>query len=113
MATVEECRTALEQLSAKLGGAEGDLGKAVRLDRSLSCRVPDLGVTFSGRLHDGALQDITTEPSPEKAQIRLEAGSDDLVALVDGELNFASAWARGRVKLEASFKDLLTLRKLL
>jgi hypothetical protein len=30
-----------------------------------------------------------------------------------GELHFASAWPRGRVKLDASFKDLLTLRKLL
>lgn len=113
MASVEECRTALVQLSAKLGSADGDLGRAARLDRSLSCRVPDLGVTFSGRLRDGALHDITTEPPADKAQIRLETTSDDLVALVAGDLNFASAWARGRVKLEASFKDLLTLRKLM
>lgn len=112
MATVEECRIALEQLSAKLGGADGDLGRAARLDRSLSCRITDLDTTFSGRLHDAALHDITTEPTRDKAQIRLETSSDDLLALVNGDLNFASAWARGRIKLEASFKDLLTLRKL-
>lgn len=113
MATVDECRSALEQFSAKLGGAEGELGRAAHLDRSLSCRIPDLGVTFRGHLRGGALHDITTEPGTDKAQIRLEAGSDDLVALVHGDLDFAPAWARGRIKLDASLKDLLTLRKLL
>ncbi|OPC83485.1 sterol-binding protein [Embleya scabrispora] len=113
MATVEECRTALEELSAKMGRAEGDTRKAAQLDRSLSCHVTDLDVTFSGRLRDGALHDIDTEPRTEKAQIRLAMTGDDLVALVAGTLNFASAWAKGRVKLEASFRDLLVLRKLL
>ncbi|MYS86299.1 alkyl sulfatase C-terminal domain-containing protein [Embleya scabrispora] len=113
MATVEECRRALEELSAKMGRAEGDTRKAVQLDRSLSCRVTDLDVTFSGRLRDGALHDIDTEPRNDKAQIRLTMTGDDLIALVAGDLNFAAAWAKGRVKLEASFKDLLVLRKLL
>jgi hypothetical protein len=69
-------------------------------------------VTFHGTLREGALTGVTTEPRG-RAQIRLTIGSDDLVALVDGRLNFAAAWARGRVKLEASFGDLLRLRKLL
>jgi hypothetical protein len=38
---------------------------------------------------------------------------DDLVALVNGELNFAKAWGSGRVKLEAGLRDLFQLRKLL
>lgn len=38
---------------------------------------------------------------------------DDLVAMVDGELNFAKAWGSGRVRLEAGFRDLLKLRSLL
>lgn len=38
---------------------------------------------------------------------------DDLIALVNGELHFARAWAAGRVKLEAGVRDLLRLRKLL
>ncbi|MET7303196.1 alkyl sulfatase C-terminal domain-containing protein [Embleya sp. NPDC005575] len=113
MATVEECRRALEELSAKMGRAEGDTRKAAQLDRSLSCRVTDLDVTFSGQLRDGALHDIDTEPRTGKAQIRLTMTGDDLIALVAGDLNFAAAWAKGRVKLEASFKDLLVLRKLL
>lgn len=113
MATVEECRKALEELSAKMGRAEGETRKATQLDRSLSCRVTDLDVTFSGRLRDGALHDIDTEPRTDKAQIRLSLTGDDLIALVAGKLNFGAAWAKGRVKLDASFKDLLVLRKLL
>jgi hypothetical protein len=112
MATVEECRTALEELSGRIGGADGDAGRAARLDRSLSCHLTDLGVTFSGRLRDGALHQVTTEERP-RAQVRLAMTSDDLVAFVAGELNFASAWARGRVKLEASIRDLLVLRKIM
>ena len=44
---------------------------------------------------------------------RPPANSDDLVALLNGELPVASAWASGRVKLDASFLDLVKLRKLM
>jgi hypothetical protein len=33
--------------------------------------------------------------------------------MVDGRLNFAKAWASGRIRLEAGFRDLLRLRTLL
>ena len=82
------------------------------LVRTVSLRVPDLDTTFQGTLRSGVLEDVTTEPR-DRAQIRLTINSDDLIQLVDGDLNFASSWARGRVKLEASFGDLLKLRKLL
>jgi putative sterol carrier protein len=39
--------------------------------------------------------------------------SDDLVALTDGQLNVASAWATGRLRVDASIKDMLRLRALL
>jgi hypothetical protein len=109
VATIEECEAALAKFAAKLGGMD-ESNKA--LVRTVSLRVPDLDTTFHGTLRHGALEDVTTEPRA-RAQIRLTIGGDDLVALVDGDLNFASAWARGRVKLEASFGDLLKLRKLL
>ena len=40
-------------------------------------------------------------------------GSDDLIALTDGELDFAKAWLSGRIKVEASVRDLLKLRSML
>ncbi|MER5640247.1 alkyl sulfatase C-terminal domain-containing protein [Kitasatospora sp. NPDC002227] len=115
MASTEQCREALEQLSRNLAGSGGDVRKAATLDRSLSCRLPDLDLTFTGRLQEGTLTDITQTPGPPptKAEIRLTMTSDDLVALVSGHLSFAPAWATGRVKLEAGLRDLLRLKSLL
>ena len=115
MATIEECRAALEKLSHTMGNAEGDVASAASTDRSVSCRVTDLDVTFVGRMTGGRIvvQDTLQGPPKDKAQIRLTMSGDDLVALVDGELNFARAWGSGRVKLEAGLRDLFQLRKLL
>ncbi|MDQ0580100.1 alkyl sulfatase C-terminal domain-containing protein [Streptomyces rishiriensis] len=115
MATIEECHAALEKLSDSMRGAEGDVRTAAALDRSVSCRITDLDVTFVGRMTDGRIvvQDTLQGPPVEKAEIRLTMTGDDLVALVAGELNFAKAWASGRVKLEAGLRDLFQLRKLL
>ncbi|GAA2774857.1 MULTISPECIES: SCP2 sterol-binding domain-containing protein [Kitasatospora] len=115
MASIEECREALEQLSRNLAGSQGDVRKAAALDRSLTCHLTDLGLTFAGRLRDGRITDVTETPGPPaaKADIRLAMTGDDLVAMVGGRLNFASAWAGGRVRLEAGFRDLLRLRTLL
>ena len=115
MATTEECRDALEKLSDNMQRAEGDVRSAAALDRSVSCHITDLDVTFAGRMADGRIRvhDTLQGPPREKAQIRLTMTGDDLVAMVDGDLNFARAWGSGRVKLEASLFDLFRLRKLL
>ncbi|MEU2237032.1 MULTISPECIES: SCP2 sterol-binding domain-containing protein [Streptomyces] len=115
MATITECRGALDRLSDNLARADDGLRGAAALDRSLSCHITDLDTTFTGRLADGRIRvDGTVEGPPRaKAQIRLAMTGDDLVAMVDGGLNFAKAWASGRVRLEAGFRDLLRLRSLL
>lgn len=115
MATIEECRAALDKLSDSMQRAQGDVREAAALDRSVSCHITDLDVTFVGRMTDGRIRvdDTVQGPPPERAQIRLAMAGDDLVALVGGELHFARAWGSGRVKLEAGLRDLLRLRKLL
>ncbi|AKZ54898.1 hypothetical protein SAM23877_1849 [Streptomyces ambofaciens ATCC 23877] len=115
MATTEECRAALEKLADDMGRAEGDVRSAAELDRSVSCHITDLDVTFAGRMADGRIdvRETLEGPPREKAEIRLAMTGDDLVALVGGELNFAKAWGSGRVRLEAGLRDLFRLRKLL
>lgn len=108
MPTVEECERALAKLADRLAADESSRRK-VAFDRSMSCTIRDLHVIFAGRLKDGQLVDIRRSPTSD-AQVQLAMNSDDLVALVDGRLKMASAWATGRVKVDASFRDLLKLR---
>jgi hypothetical protein len=112
MATVEECRAALQKLAARLAANAAEVRSRVNLDRPLACRVTDLGVAFHGRLKDGVIVGLTDGDDPH-AKLRITATSDDLVALVDGRLHLASAWASGRVKIDASVLDLMKLRRLL
>jgi hypothetical protein len=115
MATSRECREALITFSENLGKASDNARAAAQLDRSLSCWITDLDLTFTGQLRDGQIQDMAESPGKpaSKAQIRLAMRGDDLVAMVGGTLNFAKAWGSGRVKVEASILDLLKLRSLL
>jgi len=61
MATIEECRAALDGLAKRLSGADSGTRKKVSLDRKLACRITDLDATFVGQLHDGELTDIARE----------------------------------------------------
>ena len=112
MATTDQCMTALQGILGKLAANPAAEG----LDRSVSCRLTDLGEVVRGRLSSGSFHDLTVVPDGSgvpKADIRLTMASDDLIALTDGRLSFGPAWATGRVKLEAGLRDILRLRKLL
>jgi hypothetical protein len=112
VATIEQC---IQALSGVLGDLTANPA-AQGLDRSLSCRLTDLHQVVEGRLHDGQITDlhaVPEDPPPARADIRLAMSSDDLLALTDGDLEFAKAWATGRVKMEASIRDMLKLRSLL
>jgi alkyl sulfatase BDS1-like metallo-beta-lactamase superfamily hydrolase len=109
MATVAECEAAFEQLAQRLADADPAARKRAAFDRTLSCTLRDLDVIFAGRLHEGLLLDIHQADS-NQAQIRMTMSSDDLLKLVDGKLNMATAWASGQIKVDASMFDLLKLR---
>jgi predicted lipid carrier protein YhbT len=113
MATQEQARAALDRIATRLTDVDPDeLAKHV-IERTVSCRVPDLGLVFVTRIHAGGLDDFRLASNADGAQVRLTVKSDDLVALADDQLNVAKAWASGRLKIEASLGDLLRLRKIL
>lgn len=109
MASVEECERAFRALAVKLAGADDAARKKTAFDRSLSCSLRDLRVIFAGQLRDGQLLDIR-QVARADAQVRLTMSSDDLIKLVAGELSMGSAWATGRIKIDASIFDLFRLR---
>jgi hypothetical protein len=111
MATVEECEKAFHDLAARLSAVDPQQRKKVALDRSLSCTLRDLGVIFAAQLRDGELRDIR-QVNKADAQIRLSVSSDDLIRLTSGQLSFASAWATGKLRIDANVFDLLKLRSI-
>lgn len=115
MASVQECERALRSLADRLAAVDPEVRARYVVTRTLACRVPDLDVVFRATLDDDGLQELrcTEGPGADGAQVRLAAGSDDLLALVDGQLSPPVAWATGRLKVSASPLDLLKLRALL
>lgn len=114
MATAEECRTALEALAGRLSDVDPHKRAAVLADRSLSCTVTDLGITFVTKLGaDGAGSVTEAGPGDPLAQVRFSATSDELLAVAGDPGRFVRSWLSGRVKVDASLTDLLRLRKLL
>ncbi|TDB74445.1 SCP2 sterol-binding domain-containing protein [Micromonospora sp. KC723] len=111
MASVDECRQALRDLAARLD-RHAEVRGRIDLDRTLACRVTDLDTAFHGRLVGGRLVDLGDGDDP-KAKIALVATSDDLLALVAGQLDVTKAVATRRVSIKANPFDLMKLRKLL
>jgi hypothetical protein len=113
MHSAEECRTALQKLAGRLS----ELSPAERDqyfgNRTMSVAIPDLGVTFVTRLGSGDDPVREAAPGEPPADIRLTAKSDEVVALAGQPMNIARAWMSGRIKIEASVKDLFRLRRLL
>lgn len=112
MASVDECRQALQDLAARLAANAAEAREKLNLDRTLACRISDLGTAFHGRLVNGELVELADGDDP-KAKIAITTTSDDLLALVRGELNVAQAMASGRISINASPFDLMKLRNLL
>ena len=114
MASVEECREALQALSSRLTEMSPQDRASYFGTRSMSCHVTDLGVTFVTRFTDHGAEPVSeAKPGDPPAEIRLAARSDDVISLSATPANIARMWIAGRVKVQASMRDLLALRKLL
>lgn len=115
MASVQECEQALLSLADRLAAVDPEVRSQYVVTRTLACRIPDLGVVFLATLNDEGIEELRCNDGKDTdgAQVRLAADSDDLLALVQGELSPPMAWATGRLKVQASPLDLLKLRALL
>jgi hypothetical protein len=114
MATAEECRKALEGLTARISDMDPEQRAANLQDRTLSCEIPDLGVTFFTHLGpDGADPVREAGADDQPAQIRFVANSDVVVSISEDPGTFMRAWVIGRLKVQGSVFDLLRLRKLM
>ena len=112
MATAEECRTALQNLTARISELEAADREKHLVDRTMSCRIPDLDITFLTRIGPGGADSIRQAGNgTPPAQVRFTARSDVVVSIATDPGTFARAWLTGRLKVEGNIFDLFRLRK--
>jgi predicted lipid carrier protein YhbT len=113
MASVDACRTALDELSEMLAAVDPELRARHVPDRTVHCRVSDLDLSFVGRIGaDGVRDLVESDDEDPQADVRVTMTSDQLVALANRDEDFLHGWLRGRIQVSASMRDLLRLRSL-
>jgi hypothetical protein len=113
MNSAEECRQALQKLASRLSEMSPADRDTYFANRTISVTIPDLGVTYATTLGSGNDPVREVAPGEPPADIRLTANSDEVLSLAQSPMNIARSWVAGRVKVEASMKDLFRLRRLL
>ena len=114
MATKRQVESKLRELIRRLDEAQDgqqNLSQALPDARIVEVLVTDLGQSYWTELAGGRMGQLH-RGAPEEADIRVEAEGDVLVELVDGRRSIFSSYLAGRLKVEASFADLMRLRKL-
>lgn len=113
MATLEAVEAAVNGLVERLADVDPDLRRKYAIERTVTCRVRDLDVIFLASVDDDGTISEVSRAQRGDGQVKLSASSDDLIALIEGRLAVPTAWATGKLKIDASMLDLLKLRALL
>jgi len=115
LATKRQVETKLRELIRRLDWAhpevQSSLSGALPDARIIEVTITDLGEAYWTELASGRMSSLHKGPADD-ADIRVRLTGDHLVALVDGEKSLFSSFVGGQVKIEASFGDLMRLRKL-
>lgn len=113
VATLDECEAAVRGLAAQLAALDPEVRERHLADRTVSCHLVDLRVLLLADLSTeglSAVRTVSKAEAGERAQVRVSVSSDDLVALLGGDLGVKTAWATGRLRVQAPPMDLLRLR---
>jgi predicted lipid carrier protein YhbT len=113
VATLEAVQQAVQGLLERLAEVDPEVRRKYAIERTVACRVRDLDIVFLADFDDdGAMRSLTTAERGD-GQVKIAANSDDLIALIEGRLSVPTAWATGKLRIDASMLDLLKLRSLL
>ncbi len=115
MATKRQVETTLRELIRRLDaagdGVKASLSESLPEPRVIEVTITDLDAVYWTELDAGHMTSLHTG-APEQADIRVRLSSDHLVDLVGGRRSLFSSFVAGQIKIEASFNDLMRLRKL-
>ena len=114
MADPDAVRDAARRLVDMIGDVD-DHTRGRIPDCTISVLARDLDLAFLATLVNGCVQDLReVDPGTVgSATLRISGDSDALLDVVDGRVHFAQAWAGGRIRVDAKFRDLLKLRSFL
>lgn len=116
MSSIDACLEGIARANERLLREPLDRRRKHIRERTVSVIVPDLDTTFDMRLTVDGLTDVTHRPRSAPApapQVTVTVSSEDLLALSEERLDPAKALFGRRLKIDASFGDLLRLRRLL
>ena len=115
MSTKKQVKAKLQEMIDRLDDADekwhANLAKALPGPKTILIEVTDLDLAFWTELAEGRMSPLH-EGEPDDVDIKMRAKSNDLVAMIDGEMGFMSSFLSGRVRVDAPLSDLLALRKL-
>jgi SCP-2 sterol transfer family len=115
VATKTKVEQKLRQLIKRLKEADSNvhssLADTLPEPRTIQIVIPDLEASYWTEMVDGVMGRMH-EGEPQRADIRIRCTSDHLVEMVDGRRSLFASYLAGQLKIEASFTDMLRLRRL-
>ena len=115
VATKRQVEQKLRQLIKQLDEADvqvhGTLTEALPESRIIQVTIPDIDATYWTELSGGRMGPLHSG-APRQSEIQIRVSSDNLVELVEGRRSLFSAFVAGQVKIDASFSDMMKLRRL-
>jgi putative sterol carrier protein len=116
VASTTEVKRKLEELIARLDATDPEVQASLRASvpepRILSLHLPDLDADYWTELDGDGLRELHEGPRGD-ADVRITVDSDLLVDVIDGRAQLVSAYLGGKIRIDASFADLLQLRRML
>jgi putative sterol carrier protein len=116
VATNRQVEAKLRELVRRLDRADPDvqesLAETLPEPKIIEVKITDLDSVYWTQLQGGRMSAPHKGPPAEEADIRVRLSSDHLLELMDGERSLFASFVGGHVKIEASFSDLMRLRKL-
>jgi hypothetical protein len=107
----QKLRELIKRLKQADGQVHSSLAETLPEPRIIQIEIPDLDATYWSEMSGGVMGPIHSGP-PARADIRIRCTSDHLVEMVEGKRSIFSSYLAGQVKIDASFADMLRLRKL-
>jgi len=107
----QRLRELIKRLKQADDQVHSSLAETLPESRIIQIVIPDLEATYWTEMSGGVMGRLHSGP-PAGAHIRIRCTSDHLVEMVDGKRSLFSSYLSGQLKVEASFTDLLRLRKL-